>query len=101
MQSSYVTQDLSDVLKVVQPNDVTPNKSVDDSNSLITNMAPKIDRSWTDYKKTCSIAFPYHGDKSFAEAAYGNGPNMELLQNTESSSDCNRSSTNQFIGSVT
>ena len=97
MNSSSVTHDLPHddddddivVLKVVKPNVVTPNKSVETSNGCITNMPPKYDNSWTDYKRTCNIAFPYHGDNTFAAAAYGSDPTVELLQNTESSSKCN------------
>ena len=95
MSSSNVTQDSSDdddivVLKVLQPNVITPNKNVETSNCCITDIPPKIDSCWTDYNRTCNIAFPYHVDNTFAAAAYGNDPNVELLQNTESSSNCTR-----------
>ena len=84
MNSSYVTQDFSDnddivVLKVIKPNVVTPNKPVETSDSFITNTPPKYDNSWTDFKRTCNIAFPYHGDNMFAAAAYDNDPNVKLL----------------------
>lgn len=104
MNCSYVTQDLSDdddiaIMIVIKPNVVTPNKPLQTSTSNIPNTARKYDKSWTGFKRICNTAFPYHGDNSFAAAAYGYDPNVELLRNTTSTSPCGKKGKDEEIGS--
>lgn len=87
MNGINVTQDLYDnddplVLIVVKPNLVTPNKPSTNNVSPPSNREPKYINNWTSFNQTFNTVFPYHGDSSFAAAAYGNDPDVDLLRHS-------------------
>ena len=63
-------------------------------------MAQKYNKDCTGFKRTCNIAFPYHGENFFTTAAYRNDPDNDLIHHTTPTSICGRRAKDQEVAVV-